>query len=115
LAHLASILLPKKSLRNLSSWCVLQEHGNKQHMPPIIPFSPGGISYKRYKCYSLPQRGLDHRYPLEEVTYLDYLSKRAQWKMCHLEGQGKNESLLLPYLVGIVTIMLKNVQSGLKD
>lgn len=50
-------------------------------------------SYKRCKCYRLPQRGLHHSYPLVEVAYLDSLSKRAQWTTCHLERGGEFEQL----------------------
>uniref|UniRef100_A0A663LN32 Uncharacterized protein n=1 Tax=Athene cunicularia TaxID=194338 RepID=A0A663LN32_ATHCN len=71
------------------------EHRNEQQRvnpylhPPIITFSPGGMSYKRYKCYRLPGWCLEHGYPSEKVAYPDYLSQRVQWTMCDLERQEK--------------------------
>uniref|UniRef100_A0A8C4IZF1 NADH dehydrogenase [ubiquinone] 1 beta subcomplex subunit 9 n=1 Tax=Dromaius novaehollandiae TaxID=8790 RepID=A0A8C4IZF1_DRONO len=40
---------------------------------------------KRYKCYKAPGCCLGHNHPFEKVVYLDYFSKRRQWKMSQLE------------------------------
>uniref|UniRef100_A0A8C3K5Z3 NADH dehydrogenase [ubiquinone] 1 beta subcomplex subunit 9 n=1 Tax=Calidris pygmaea TaxID=425635 RepID=A0A8C3K5Z3_9CHAR len=92
--------LHEKSLWHLSSWCILQvthhqfpvciwdqseEHRNEQCMviaPSIIPFSPGDMSYKRYKCCRLPGWCSEHRHPSEKEAYPDHLSQRVKGSCC---------------------------------